>query len=241
VFLGSSPDFLVQHGRKDIGFVAPSVLLPDESGPALLSLAGQTWRVKSVDWRRQRASVVPQEVDSADRWGTRGRLPGYALAQAVRQVLADGSTGAQLSARSQQHLASERARHAFLGPPGSSVISDDADATRLWTFAGLRCNQALARTLAQQGLKSHSSGDLRITLPPGCGDALKDSLPGLAEALPVVAASFGAEVGSDEQLKLLEALPPLFRQEVTTHRLLDLPSAEKICATPLRRAARNVD
>jgi ATP-dependent Lhr-like helicase len=239
VFLGGAPEFLVRHGRKDIGYVAPSVLLPEESGPAVLALAGQVWRVKSVDWRRRRASVRP-EGDAAARWGMRGRMPGYALAQAIRKVLADGSAGgAQLSARGLAQLSAERVRHAFLGQPGASVISDDADATWLWTFGGLRCNQALARALAQQGLKSHSCGDLRISLPQGCGDALKDSLPGLAEALPAVAASFGAEVVSDEQLKFVEALPPQLRQEVATHRLLDLPAAEKICATPVRRAPRS--
>jgi ATP-dependent helicase Lhr and Lhr-like helicase len=238
VFLGSSPDFLVQHGRRDIGHVAAPLLLPEEDGPAVLSVAGQAWRVKSVDWRRHRAAVVGPEQDPAERFDTRGCMSGYALAQAVRNVLADGGIGgARLSEAAQAQLAAERRRHSFLGEPGACVISDDADATRLWTFGGLRCNQALARALAQQGLKSHSSGDLRISLPPGCGDALKDRLPGLAGVLPAAAASFAPEGVSDEQLRFVEALPPPLRQELATQRLLDLPAAQKICATPVRRSS----
>jgi len=61
VFMGGSPDFLVRHGRREIGYVTPSVLLPEESGPAMVSLAGQDWRVQSVDWRRRRAAVAPPE------------------------------------------------------------------------------------------------------------------------------------------------------------------------------------
>jgi hypothetical protein len=152
-------------------------------------------------------------------------------------VLCDGHSGAQLAERAQAQLATERARHAFLGEPGTTVITDDADATRLWTFAGLRCNLALARALAQQGLKSQSTGDFSILLPAGCGQALKDNLPGLGGALPGTVASFVTELMEAEQLKVAEALPPLFRHEVALHRLIDLPAAEKACAAPLRRAA----
>jgi hypothetical protein len=191
--------------------------------------------VKSVDWQRRRAAVVPVEGETVARWGARGRGPGYALAQAVRGVLADGRAGARLTAAAQAALDTERQRFAFLGDPDASVVTEDADATRLWTFGGLRCNLALARALAQHGLRSQAARDACVTLPPGCGSALKDSLPGLGAALAGTAVAFGTDLRDGGHFNFAGALPPLFQQEVAIHRLLDVPAAERACAAPLRQ------
>lgn len=235
IFL-SSPDFLIQHGRRDIGYVTAAVLLPEESGPAVFHLAGHLWRVKAVDWRRRRATVVPAQDATSARWATRGQLPGFAVAQAARQVLADGQVGAQLGEKAQALLASEQAAHAFLGQPDASVITEDAAGTRLWTFGGLRCNLTLGRALAGQGLKSQASGEFHLTFPAGHADTLKEQLSALAPAVQAVPASLSAELTHGEQQKFGEALPPAFQQQVAAQRLLDLPTALKICATPVRKA-----
>jgi hypothetical protein len=168
------------------------------------------------------------------RWGVRGRVPGYALGQAVRQLLVDGRSGAVLSESAQAQLAAAQERLAHLRVPGANVVTEEPHATQLWTFAGLRCNLTLARALAQQGLKSTATRDANIVLPPGCGAALKDSLAELREALPAAVASFSSELLQLEQLKFGEALPPHFREEVAGHRLLDLPAAETACASPVQ-------
>jgi len=236
VFL-SSPDVTVLHGRSEIGYVAPAVLIPGpQDVPATLSLAGSSWRVRSVDWKRRRAGAEPVDSKSA----TRGARPlGYALCQAIRRVLAERYSGCTLSRGALECLDAERARYAFLGSPGRAVITEDTDATRLWTFAGLRCNLTLGLALGSQGLRSAEPGDFSLTLPPSSGEELRDKLERLPEFLKSSMAASVTDVPAATGIQFGDALPTVLRQAVTAQRLLDLTAAQTICTgalLPVRKA-----
>ena len=55
------PQFTVISGRDEIGRTDPMLLTERVEGPRLILLAGRSWKVNWVDWRRQRCFVEPAE------------------------------------------------------------------------------------------------------------------------------------------------------------------------------------
>ncbi|MGK5559214.1 helicase-related protein, partial [Actinomadura kijaniata] len=53
------PQFTVLSGRSEIGKTDPSVLTEEHPGPRRLLLAGRTWQVTHIDWKRRRCFVEP--------------------------------------------------------------------------------------------------------------------------------------------------------------------------------------
>ncbi len=53
--------FRVVAGQKELGSVHESTFSKREVGPAVLVLAGRSWRAKHVDWRRRVAHVEPAD------------------------------------------------------------------------------------------------------------------------------------------------------------------------------------
>lgn len=55
------PQFTVLSGRTEIGRTDPALLTAKVQGPRLLLLAGRSWRVTYIDWKRRRCFVEPAE------------------------------------------------------------------------------------------------------------------------------------------------------------------------------------
>ena len=53
----SPPQFRVLVGRREIGSVGVEVLLDDTVGTRLILLAGRSWKVTHIDWRRRQCFV----------------------------------------------------------------------------------------------------------------------------------------------------------------------------------------
>ncbi len=83
------PQFTVLHGRTEIGRTDPALLTEKVEGPRLLLLAGRSWRVTYIDWKRRRCFVEPADSGGKARWLT-GRRPhglSFATGAAMREVL----------------------------------------------------------------------------------------------------------------------------------------------------------
>jgi ATP-dependent Lhr-like helicase len=66
--LAADPEFVVLHGRAEVGTVHPLSLVTSVQGPRLLLLAGRSWRVEHIDWHRRRCHVLPVETGGRVRW-----------------------------------------------------------------------------------------------------------------------------------------------------------------------------
>ena len=92
------PEFTVLHGRAEIGRTDPVLLTDRIEGPRLLLLAGQSWRVIWIDWKRRRCFVEPAESGGRARWLTEsiGGLS-YEMTRAMRDVLLGEAVPAALT------------------------------------------------------------------------------------------------------------------------------------------------
>lgn len=65
------PEFTVLHRNTEIGRMDPSLLTAPSQGARLLLLAGRTWQVDWVDWKRRRCFVDPVEGPGGEaRWSS---------------------------------------------------------------------------------------------------------------------------------------------------------------------------
>ena len=63
------------------------VLIAKATGPRIIALAGRTWAVTHLDWRRQRAYSSPSNRAGTSRWTGEPRPHSFQLSNAMRRVL----------------------------------------------------------------------------------------------------------------------------------------------------------
>lgn len=159
------PEFTVLHGRTEIGGTDPVLLTDRIEGPRLLLLAGQSWRVTWIDWKRRRCFVEPAEGGGRARWLTEG-IGGisYEMTRAMRDVLLGADPPATLTRRAVAGLAAVRDEGIGWVHPGGTVISRTGDDLRWWTWAGFRANATLRATLGGVADEKQSATDMSIRL-----------------------------------------------------------------------------
>jgi Lhr-like helicases len=235
VFL-ADPQFTVLWGRKEIGRTDPALLTEEVEGPRLLLLAGRTWRVTYVDWRRRRCYVEPSEGRGRARWNSSGGVGGlsFELARGMRSVLLGDNPPVGMSVRAKDRLAVLRQDAIETVHPGGTVIVRDGKGDlRWWTWAGFRTNATLAATLSSVAAPDRRANDeyvrLRDDVTP---HAWKAALAETALSLPEV----------DERaltgLKFGAALPKRLAVATLAARLADLDHAAAVLAEPTRWLTR---
>ncbi|WP_067479643.1 DEAD/DEAH box helicase [Actinomadura hibisca] len=143
------PEFTVLAGRQEIGKTDPMLLTEKVDGPRVLLLAGRSWKVTWIDWKRRRCFVEPSDLAGKARWfGTAFSGVGFALARACREVLLGADPQVKLTDRTVRRLAEAREDDIGSVHPGGNVISRDGDDVRWWTWAGYRANAVLTATLS---------------------------------------------------------------------------------------------
>jgi ATP-dependent Lhr-like helicase len=227
------PQFTVLDGRREIGRTDPALLTERVEGPRLLLLAGRSWRVRWIDWKRRRCFV--EEVDGGGRTGWHNfgvGGAGFALARAAREVLLGTDPPVRISQRAQHALAELRDDELSTVHPGGTLIGRKGLDIRWWTWAGFRTNATLAATLAgiadekQQPFDDQSirlRSDLtREMWQAGVADAAQRlCLPEIDER---------ALAG----LKFSEALPHRLAVATLAARLSDIDGAETVLSEPVR-------
>ncbi|MEV4529213.1 DEAD/DEAH box helicase [Streptosporangium sp. NPDC049304] len=222
----ASPQFTVLHGRAEIGRVDPSLLCDHREGPRLLLLAGRSWQVTWIDWRRRRCFVEAAEHGGRARWQSGGlpRGTSFQLMQAIREVLLGATPPVRLTHRAVDALAGARERHLDVVHPGGSVIVRGDD-VRWWTWAGYRANLTLRSTLASVADPKQQVTDAWLRLRTDVSkeswtSALRDSAEGLCLPEP--------DPGALEGLKFNTALPARLAERTLAARLADFDGARAI-------------
>ncbi|MGB8385609.1 MAG: helicase-related protein, partial [Dermatophilaceae bacterium] len=242
----TAPEVTVVVGRQEIGSIDPMVLIAKATGPRIIALAGRTWQVTHVDWRRHRAFVEPSTRAGTSRWLGEPRPYSFELANAMRRVLLGAMpVRAALTSRATERLA--RLRDEFSGrvDEHGTVLAGEGDRVRWWTFAGARANAVLAAGIARADAQLVDEGpvsNLHLSLAGGTTAAQ------LQVALAQVRPTDGATLARIEpsvsetalrRLKFSELLPPDLAVATLAARSADHLGALAVAAMPVTAAAQS--
>ncbi|MCZ2526974.1 DEAD/DEAH box helicase [Streptomyces sp. HB2AG] len=228
------PEFTVFNGRSEIGRTDPDLLTEEIEGPRKLLLAGRSWLVTYIDWRRKRCFVEPADEGGRARWNGFGaeRIRSFALARAARDVLLGEAPPVRLTRRAAAKLGEARDRHLHTVHPGGTLVTRLSDGdVRWWTWAGHRANATLAASLPSAVAVHQRVDDRWIRLrddltPQRWREALRKAAAGLC--LPEV------DGRAVRGLKFGEALPPRLAEATLAARTADEAGAGKVLAEPVR-------
>jgi ATP-dependent Lhr-like helicase len=225
------PQFTVLHGRTEIGHTDPTLLAEEHEGPLRLLLAGRSWGVSYVDWKRHRVFVEATDSGGVAKWQTATvRGLSYQLTQSMREVLLGSDPAARLTRRTQAALAELRETEDRLTHPEATVITRHGRDVRWWTWAGFRANATLAAWLpdAADPLQRPSDAFVRLRhdlTNEGWNQARqlirKDNLPSVSTA-------------AVRGLKFSTALPNNLATHVLAARLADPDGARSVLTRPTR-------
>ncbi|MEU8651014.1 DEAD/DEAH box helicase [Streptomyces sp. NPDC048737] len=233
------PEFTVLSGRTEIGRTDPDLLTEEIDGPRKLLLAGRSWLVTYIDWRRRRCFVEPVDEGGRARWNGFGpnRVRSSTLTRAARDVLLGDDPPVLLTRRAQARLAEARETHLDVVHPAGTVVTRRGDSdVRWWTWAGHRANATLAASLPSAVLRHRLVDDRFVRLrddvtPQTWRAAVADAAAGLT--LPEV------DAHAVRGLKFAEALPPRLAQATLAARLADHEGARAALAEPVRFLVRH--
>ncbi|MEV4833416.1 DEAD/DEAH box helicase [Nonomuraea sp. NPDC049486] len=227
------PEFTVFHGRAEIGRTDPAVLTSASPGQRLLLLAGRTWQVDWIDWKRRRCFVEPVDGTGGEaRWASSvsGGVS-YALARAMRDVVLGADPPVRLTRRAVAVLARLRDERSGTVQPGGTLIAREDGDLRWWTWAGLRANATLKSSLGPLTDPLQRGDDLYIRLrndmDPG---AWRHAIRGLDTRLRPPEVDDRALRG----LKFTDVLPRDAAHQTLSARLADLPTAASVLREPVR-------
>jgi ATP-dependent Lhr-like helicase len=136
---------IVRWGSQEIGNVDASFVEQEELGRLRLTLGARTWQATSVDWTHGILYVQPAEHGGLARWHGQPVLLRGELCRAMRAVLTGSDEDAAWSRRARARMAEIRKEHAYLVPAGLQLEPEPGGSVRLWTFAGGRANNLLAK------------------------------------------------------------------------------------------------
>jgi ATP-dependent helicase Lhr and Lhr-like helicase len=229
----TAPEFLVLHGRNEVGRIDPSLLSEETHGPRLLLLAGRSWLVTYVDWTRRRCFVEPTQGGGKARWtGTGIGGLSFELMRAMRDVLLGETPPVALTRRAAPRLA--EVREAALGsvhPGGTTIIRQPGGDVRWWTWAGFRTNVTLAATLSEVADPAQRVEDATIRLRSDLtAEMWRAAMTGSLDNLSLPLVDERALHG----LKFSAALPPRLAEATLAARLADLEGAATVLHEPAR-------
>ena len=225
----SPPLFKVMSGQKELGDVHESTFYQKEDGPAILVLAGRSWKTKHLDWKRRIAHVEPTDEKGRSRWLGEGQMLSHSVCQSIRRILAADEDDPAWSRRAVQHFAELRDEHPWTTSEATSLVQQLNGDIRWWTFAGGIANTLLADTLK---LQYDVKGDnLSIRFPStttleAASEAIDELQPTELQAIPNVEAI--------DNLKFSECLSPELARLVFVSRFDDRLAVGAALSEPRR-------
>lgn len=212
----AKPEFTVVQGRSELGTVDPVVLTRKVDGPRVIVLAGRSWVVTHIDWKRRRCFVEASNRPSRMKWMGDPAPMSFALSRAHRDVLLGEDPEVTLSKRAIEGLAELRSENAGAVSERGLVLAVDGDDVWWWTWAGGRANATLMAGLSGIVDSKQQVDNFRVRLNGRSAmDALADCVVDFAAVTPVVSAA------AVNGLKFAEVLPPHLAAATVGERLGD--------------------
>ncbi|MFE6920750.1 DEAD/DEAH box helicase [Nocardia sp. NPDC057663] len=227
------PEFTVLVGNEEIGTVGTTLLAERREGDLVLLLAGRSWRVEHIDWRRRRCWAVEVGESGQAKWSGSSNDWSYDVARGMRAVLlGEKVVGVSTTPRAAAVLADQREVYSQTVSYDRSIITrTDADA-RWWTWAGTATNRTLAASFPELFDQSQRFDEkmIRIRAEVELED-LAILRSGRELALPRV------NPNALSGLKFSAALPETLALTTLAGRLANLPDAKSVLAE--RRQVRS--
>ena len=139
---------LGRFGNVEVGYIDPT-MLTSEKQDRLILLAGKSWRITDVDWKRKTVWLEPVKEGGKARWTGSGRTLSREIAQGIFRSLRQG-TGAHAVISKRAHLEIDQVIEDLPGTGNNlsmAITSNKAGGARLWTFGGTRANRSIAKQL----------------------------------------------------------------------------------------------
>ncbi|WFE65540.1 DEAD/DEAH box helicase [Micromonospora sp. WMMD714] len=230
------PQFTVLAGRHEIGRTDPALLTAKVEGARLLLLAGRSWRVNHIDWKRRRCFVEPADGGGKALWMTGAAPQGlsHRMVRAMRDVLAGADPKVVLTARAVGRLGTLRSDASSTAHPGGSVIVRDREGeVRWWTWGGFRANATLVATLSELADPTQRYDDVSIRLRADLDREMwRAATADVQHRICLPEVSEKALVG----LKFSGALPIRLATATLAARLADVDAAAAVLREPVRFA-----
>ena len=225
----SPPLFKVISGQKELGNVHESTFYKKQEGPAILVLAGRSWKTNHLDWKRRIAYVEPTDEKGQSRWIGESQFLSFRVCQAIRRVLAAESTEPYWSQRAKAQIDRIRLEYPWASDARTTLVQQANGEVQWWTFAG---------GLANSIIMDHLDGGSKAKTDNLC---LRFSSPlTLADVETLITSRIRDEIvpaPSDEaieNLKFGECLPSPFASEVFAARFNDPEAIANIRREPMR-------
>jgi ATP-dependent helicase Lhr and Lhr-like helicase len=214
-----APVLKVLHGRTHLGQIPSRLLLHEEEQGHVILLAGRSWQVRDVDWKRGVAQVEPAKDRGKARWFGEGRGLSFELCQRIRAGLAGRNPEiVTLSQRAMDRLAQLREQYWWAGGDDTVLVRDGSGRVRWWTFAGLDANLWLSSALGDLRDVRVPRSDFEIRLR---SDVTEDDLQATIEGVTASELTLADEIaaGAVSQLKFAGLLPDEQARAIVSHRL----------------------
>ena len=219
------PDFTVLEGRTEIGTLPLSALTAAADGPRIVLLAGRSWEVGFIDWKRRRCFVT-----QATRGGRAARWSGlpldlsFPVVRAMRDViLGDEPEDVCLTQRAVNELAEVREHWIGTVRRDGTVIARGSRDLTWWSWAGGAANRTLLASLSGVADPHQRTQPFGLRLRPDLSHLE------LGHLLDNAAKEELTEPAVDDEavrgLKFSEALAPGLAAETLAERLGDPPGA----------------
>ncbi|WP_410869982.1 DEAD/DEAH box helicase [Nocardia sp. A7] len=219
------PEFIVLAGNDEIGTVGTDLLAERTDDAIVLLLAGRSWQVDNIDWRRRRCWVVEVGDGGRAKWSGTASDWSYELARGMRAVLlGEDVPGVRVTDRAARVLLAQRTVYSQAVSPDRLIVTmSDDDGARWWTWAGTTANRTLHASFPDLFEPAQRINDKAIRLRSGLDiEDLGALRTGRTLVLPRV--SLNALSG----LKFSTALPEALAMDTLSRRLGNLPIAQSV-------------
>lgn len=226
----TSRDYLVVHGRSEIGSLAPLWVAQKGHIGTEFTLSGKAWEIRAVDHKSRRIDVA-----HGKRGGTIGWISGplalsYQLCQKMQQLLTTDNRPPGWTDRTSQKI--ELQRDDYAGVPTDGITID------AWhTYAGAGANSVFGWILEQITGTTARFDNFQIELPAAGGSHDLQAVHLVRKMLERAAAltdgdrtAIGQTLDPDLLGKFRACLPPRMVQSVLATKLLDFHSVEQVIA-----------
>jgi ATP-dependent Lhr-like helicase len=233
----STPQTLkVLWGGSEIGSIDAQFAQQAKLEELSFVLGARAWHAVAIDWNEGFVRVEPMAASGLARWQGSPRLLGAEVCQAMRAILEEDDHAAEWSQRARTRIAELRGEYALPPGPGPALVVDRGG-LRLWTFAGGKANNLLAKSLGEL------LGDKVVVdnLYIGFRDAAARSDVAIRQALAQLRADgrpnrgdalrLAESCGRGRLSKFQPCLPPRLEAEYLASMLTDDVGARAILAT----------
>ena len=139
---------LGRFGSFEVGYIDPT-MLTGEKPDRLILLAGKSWRITDVDWKRKTVWLEPAKEGGKARWIGSGRTLSREIAQGIFRALREG-TGEHAVISKRARIEIDQVIEDLPDTDNNvsmAITRNNASGARLWTFGGTRANRSIAKQI----------------------------------------------------------------------------------------------